>query len=394
VILRPLYRGPDLPTTLAVDMNAAAPTGITVAHSTTYDLGSTSFSLPFWCLLDDSTPASEQWIYYKYQDASNYWGLRVNTDGTLQFIAVVGGVTILSLTSTVAIPTGVIFGAVSVTRESALVAGSAVFVVSSAQLGTSVAITAGAPASVSNTGTLYVAGTDAAGSDMAIRAAYPYNRALSLAEVAALEKSGVAAVDVGGTQTPVYASDFSAGIDSWSATSTSIVGNIDAIDGVDDCLRITIASTGTGRRINRTITQVNSGDQILVTGRVYFPVANVGWDSFTLTNSSAVAFLSPATFLTNQTKGVWINFSFTGTCVGVMTGLRIYAGTSAPSTSSSVTLNDIMYLKDLVIKRIGNTLNLDPTGIAAADLTWTDSSGNANNATLPASGATKVTLRK
>jgi len=391
VILRPLYRGQDLPTSLAVDMIAAAPTGITVPHSTTFDLGSTSFSLPFWGELDDSTPAAQQWIYYKYQDASNYWGLCVSTDGTLQFIAVVGGVTILSLTSTVAIPTGVIFGAVSVTRESALVAGSAVFVVSSAQLGTSVAITAATPPTISNTGILYLAGTNAAGSDMTIRAAYPYNRALSLAEVTALEKSGVAAVDVGGTQTPVYASDFSVGVDGWTGTSMTVAGNIDGIDGVDNVLRSTCSSTGTGRRIAKTVA-LTLGLRYSIEIIVNFPIANVSADSFLIGNQSGTV-LASSTQQSNVTKGAWVRYYYEFTAAVAATGIRIYTGTSA-STSSSTTLNDIMYISAFNLKRIGNTLNLEPSGLPTSDTTWTDSSGNANNGTLPASGATKVTLRK
>jgi hypothetical protein len=380
-----------LPTTLAVDMSAAAPTGITVPHSTEYDLGLASFSLPFWGTLNDSTPAAQQWIYYKYQDGSNYWGLRVNTDGTLQFIAVVGGVTILSLTSTVAIPTGAIFGAVSVTRESALVAGSAVFVVSSAQLGTSVAITAGAPASVSNTGTLYVAGTDAAGSDMTIRAAYPYNRALSLAEVAALEKSGVAAVDVGGTQTPVYASDFSVGVDGWAGTSMTVAGNIDGIDGVDNVLRSACSSTGTGRRIAKTVA-LTLGLSYSIEIIVNFPIANANADSFLIANQSGTV-LASSTQQSNVTKGAWVRYYYEFTSAVAATGIRIYTGSSA-STSSSTTLNDIMYISVFNLKRIGNTLKLEPDGLPTSDTTWADSSGNGNDGTLPASGATKVTLRK
>jgi hypothetical protein len=372
-------------------MNAAAPTGITVPHSTTYDLGSTSFSLPFWGTVDDSTPAAQQWIYYKYQDASNYWGLRVNTDGTLQFIAVVGGVTILSLISTVAIASGVIFGAVCVTRESALVAGSAVFVVSSAQLGTSVAITAGAPASVSNTGTLYVAGTDAAGSDMTIRAAYPYNRALSLAEVAALEKSGVAAADAAATQTPVYASDFSVGVDGWAGTSMTVAGNIDGIDGVDNVLRSTCSSTGTGRRIAKTVA-LTLGLRYSIEIIVNFPIANANADSFLIANQSATI-LATGISQSNVTKGAWVRYYYEFTSAVAATGIRIYTGNSA-STSSSTTLNDIMYISAFNLKRIGNTLKLDPTYLPTSDNTWTDSSGNGNDGTLPASGATKVTLRK
>ena len=391
MILRPLYRGQDLPTSLAVDMNAAAPTGITVPHSTTFDLGSTSFSLPFWATLDDSTPGVAQSIYLKYQDASNYWELRVNTNGTLQFVAVVAAVTIISVSSTASIESGVIFGALCVTRESASVAGSVVFITNRAQLGTSVAITAAAPPTISNTGILYLAGTNAAGSDMTIRAVYPYNRELLLADINTLENTGIVSADVGATQTPVYASDFSVGADGWTGSNYTVVGNIDAILGVDNVLRCTCSNTGTGRRILRTVA-LTLGKRYRITMDVYFPVANAAVDSFLITNEAAVT-LGTGTLKTNQPEGSWLTTTVEFVSAVNATGIRIYTGTTA-STSSSSTINDIMYIASFKLEQIGCILNLEPTGIAADNLTWTDSSGNANNATLPASGAAKVTLRK
>jgi hypothetical protein len=373
-------------------MNAAAPTGITVPHSTTFDLNSTSFSLPFWGTLDDSTPPVQQWIYYKYQDASNYWGLRVNTDGTLQFIAVVAGVTILSASSTVAIASGVIFGAVCVTRESASVDGSVVFIANHAQLGTSVAITAATPPTISNTGILYLAGTNAAGSDMTIRAVYPYNRALLLADINTLENTGIVSADVGATQTPVYSSDFSAGVDGWTGTSYTVAGNIDGILGVDNTLRSTCSSTGTGRRIAKTVA-LTLGLRYRITMNVYFPATNVSADSFLITNQAGTELATNITRKQNQPLGSWLTTTIEFVCAVAATGIRIYTGTSA-GTTTTTTINDIMYIASFKLEQIGCILNLEPTGIAADNLTWTDSSGNANNATLPASGATKVTLRK
>ena len=388
MIVRPLYRGQDLPTSLAVDMNAAAPTGITVPHSATFDLGSTSFSLPFWGTLDDSTPPSQQWIYYKYQDASNYWGLRVNSGGTLQFVTVVAGVTIISASSTVAIADGLIFGAVCVTRESASVAGSVVFITNRAQLGTSVAITARTPPTISNTGILYLAGTNAAGSDMTIRAVYPYNRALLLADINTLEKTGIVAADVAATQTPTYASNFSAGVDGWTGSNMTLVGNVDAILGVNDVLQSTCSVTGTGRYITKTVAvTVNLRYRIDIS--VYFPVANVSADSFIITNQSGTV-LAAGLLQTDVTKGGWVSYSYEFVAAVAATSIRIYTGTTG-STSATTTLNDIMYMSVFNLKRIGNVLRLEPSGLPATDTTWT---GTGGTGTLPASGATKVTLRK
>jgi hypothetical protein len=226
---------------------------------------------------------------------------------------------------------------------------------------------------------------------MTIRAAYPYNRALSLAEVAALEKSGVAAVDVGGTQTPVYASDFSVGVDGWAGTSMTVAGNIDGIDGVDNVLRSACSSTGTGRRIAKTVA-LTLGLSYSIEIIVNFPIANANADSFLIANQSGTV-LASSTQQSNVTKGAWVRYYYEFTSAVAATGIRIYTGSSA-STSSSTTLNDIMYISVFNLKRIGNTLKLEPDGLPTSDTTWADSSGNGNDGTLPASGATKVTLRK
>jgi hypothetical protein len=240
--------------------------------------------------------------------------------------------------------------------------------------------------SVDNTSSLYVCGTSAVRSASQWFSHRLFNRAKTVAENLAMFVNGIASADVGASQTAVYTSDFSAGADSWTATNSSADGNIDGIDGEDNCLRMTISTTGTGRRINRTITQLNIGQMVQITGRVYWPVTNVNFDSFTIANGAAGNILSPSAFVTNGTKGVWQSFSFIGPCLETTTSIRFYAGNSAPSTSSTTEGGDIMYLKDIQIKKVGITSELLAQNAQTDNGQVLDSSGNKQHAKLAEAG--------
>ncbi len=377
-----------IPTSLAVDMDAGAPTGITVAHSTEYDLGSTSFSLPFDITADDWTPGTEQWIFLKKQDANNYWGLKLDTGGTLTFIAVVASATILSVTSTSAISAVVgqsVFGCVSATRESAAAAGSAVFIANGAQLGTTVSITAATAASISNTGILYLAGTDAAGSAMIVRAFYPYNRALSVADVTTLRTSGVATADASRSQTAVYTSNFTAGADSFVSLDgggVTVTGNIDGIDGEDNWCRVSrVSGTGDIRASRPTM---------FVQGNSYAVTVKIRNETGATANFGVIGLSSTPVSIANNATAVCV---FQGTRTQSGTGLIIGRATADNSTTTSGGTG-IFYFKEMVQVLNGNTLSLPPTGLDASGTAWTDASGNGNSATLPGSGATKVSAIK
>lgn len=380
MIVQPRYRGPFLPTTLAVAMTAGAPNGVAVAHSTEYDLAAASFTLPIEIALPDYTPGSDQWLYYKYQDANNYWGLRVKTSGLLNFIAVTSGVTRLDIDSTtaVSVTNGLnLWGAVSVTRESASAAGAGVFTINGSALGASVPITAATPVSLSNTGSLYIAGTNAAGTESTVRAAYPYNRALSAAEVLSLCNNGVAAADVGASQASAVSGSVLNGTSSRTFSTFS--------SGADNFTGTTLAGDASLNYAGYSIA-VSVGQKIRVKGSF----------SITGTLGGAVFRINIATSLSNSSalsntislSGTSGDFDVVLTATGSATGIVNFSLGTSPVTDATITVTSI------AINRLGCTLQLDPSGLTASGLTWTDSSGNGNNGTLPAAGATKVSIRK
>jgi hypothetical protein len=374
---------------------ASGSSGITVADDDDIDFGTGDFTIHWEGALDDYTPAQYARFFEKRQDASNFCdaGL-VDPSGTIRVRATMGGVSVFSCTSTAAIGLTDRQNAkisVVVVREAASTAGSASFYVNGVQLGSSVAISAAATASISNTGSARISGTFTERLASTTRAFYLYNRALSAAEVLSLCNVGVAAADAAATQTPVYASDFSVGVDGWTGTSMTVAGNIDGIDGVDNVLRSTCSSTGTGRRIAKTVA-LTLGLEYSIEIAVYFPVANVSADSFLITNQSGTI-LATGVSQSNVPEGAWYTYYFEFIAAVAATGIRIYTGTSA-STSATTTNGDIMYISAFNLKRIGNTLKLEPSGLPTSDTTWTDSSGNGLDGTLPAAGATKVSIRK
>ena len=363
MILRPLYRGQDLPTSLAVDMTAAGSgsSGITVPDNSNINFVTGNFSIHWEAALPDwSIASSGADLWFKYQNADNRVAARLQSTGEMRLLARAGAVTIIDELSaasveTILAPNQNAMLTYVCARETASTAGAVEFYINS-QIFNTQTIPAAATVSISNTGqgNISCAGTTGdARLASTTRTLRLFNRALSAADVLALRTTGAV--------------------------------------NVDNVLRSTCSSTGTARRINKTV-GINLGKRYSIEISVYFPVANVSADSFIITNQSGTI-LATGLLQTNVAKGAWASFYYEFIAAVEATGIRIYTGTTG-STSASTTLNDIMYMGVFNLKRIGCILNLEPTGIAADNLTWTDSSGNGNDGTLPASGASKVTLRK
>lgn len=397
-------KGPKIPSAVAVDMTYSAATGsaIVVPTSAIVDIRADSFSLHWEAALDDWQVTDNTRPLNIYQNVNNSIRVFISpSDGAIGIIGEVGGVDIINARTTAGLYSAISNGEYAkidlvCQRESAAADGSLTVYINSVLFET-IAIPAAATVSISNTGDLVFNSTDITSAGrMACTwgRAILYNYALTAAQVLDLYKNGPDSADTGGTQVDVYKSDFSATTDGWSGNNTTLLADQDAIDGVDDCLKVTVASTGTARRINKTLgTTINVGERVEITGRVYFN-ATLSLDSFTITDSAAATFLDVNTHLTNQAKATWIDFKFTGIATRAVTALRLYLGTTAPSTSSTVTVGHYLYLKDIRVRRIGILLDLNGEGIAQGEgLTILDSSGNGNTATMPASGATKVTVR-
>lgn len=402
MIVQPRYRGPFLPTTLAVSMTAAASgsNGITVADDNDIDAGTGDFFLHWEGSLPDWTPAtSVNYLYYHYADANNRIGLYVNSSGNLVFIAIIGGVRVCAETSATTISTssasisgtgGAIYKiSCKFARETASAAGAISYLVNGAQLGTSIAVSAATPPSFTITGSAYVSGTNAVRLASNTIACIVGNFAPTAAEVLDLCTNGIPESWKWGSQAASYTSNFSAGVDGFTATGGTAAGNIDSIGGQDDWLRLTVNSANTTHRLIKTGLFV-TGYKYLVSGLMYVPSTNSNLDGAAFgdtSNSSAITTVyAPAL----DTVVPWYGYFTAGS-----TDFRVAATDGGNGTFQDAGGDDVLYIKSVSVVRVGATLALLPNSIPTSGATaWDDSSGNTGGGTLPAAGASKVTIRK
>jgi len=383
------------PTAIAQSINLTAASsgsnGIQVADNANIDFGTGNFTLHWEGSLPDWTPSAVQILKQKH-DGTNGWKLQLETTGAISVI-----INATTYTSTVvnSFTNGTYHKiSISVTRESASVAGSVVPYADGIQFGASVAITAGAPTTVDNAVPLYILGTSTARSAGRAKSAVLFNRALSAAEVLDLCRNGVAYADKGASQTAIYTSDFSAGVDSWSAYTgvTSIAENIDSIGGENDWLMGTIDSTTDTHGFRHSFSSLPSDKRYKLSIKVFNPSLNSIVNGFrfasygganigTLTTNIS---LSPDTVTILEFEFYWGS---------TLSGIQIQM-LSNSSTTFAGNGTDVLYIKDFILKSIGSTLSLEHEGIQPEPGQWLDSSGNKLHAKMPIEGATTTRRKK
>jgi len=378
-----LAREPDQG--VAMTYAASGSTGIRVADNDNIDFGTGNFTLRWKGSIPDYTPSADVILMQK-TDATNGWLLQVDTTGVLQLLR--NAEAAKSSTAAPTITDGTVHEIVCVvTTETASVAGSVAFYVDGVALGSSVAITAGAPTTVNNAVSLYVAGTSAVRTASNNYAATTFNRALTAAEVLDLYRNGIAFADKWGSQTPVYTSNFSAGSDSWAAFRGTVDGNIDGIGGQNDTLRYYADTESDVHFIVRTLSPTDK--YVRITADVYVPSTNTSLKQVFI---SADTIYSPHSGLTTTTD-TWE--TLTAILIKTAPYVRIVAwgtGTVFFSGANSVT-DDLFYVKNFTITELGATLALEPEGIQPAPGQWLDSSTNKLHAMQPAAGSS-LTRRK
>ena len=359
---------------------AASGGGIAIADNDNIDFGTRNFAIRWKGTLSDWTPEIVKHLCYKTSGANpNYYGyiLLISTTGTIS-LTLYRNDTGTSYTSTVAISVNdwTLADIVAVvTRETASTAGSVVFYVDGVQVGASVAITAAATVTISNTGTLYIGGNSVSRNASLNSAFVTYNRAITAAEVLSLYQSGIASADQYGSQTAVYTSDFSAGVDSWLASNGTVNGNIDAIGGENDWLRFTNNTAASTHYMYRGSTIVTFKKQ-RITFTYYIPSTNSNIDKIRLMYGAGT-YLADYTVLDSAT-------SVSIEIITPVSGSVLYfeGMDGAAETYTDAGGDDVFYIKNVVITEIGATLALEPEGIGTAN--WQDSSSNNLDGTYPA----------
>lgn len=383
----------NLATAIRVAMTASTTVGgAQIPTSTNAELGTSNFSLRIKGALADWTPSSVIRIVQKYVSLSDRIVWYIDTNGTLVFLAVIGGVTIINATSTVAntITNGTAAEiGIDVTRETAGTAGSVVFSVNGVQLGASVAIAAASTVSLNPSSPWYWFGGSSPTINRDAGDFYDfkiYNRALSAAEVLSLYNNGPALADLGASQTVFYAGNYSAGVDGVTTTAgTTLTGNIDSIDGENDWLRVErtgatgnnyclLPTTGLLDKRVRTSVKIHNATG---SGVSYFYIFYGGSPPIA---AQQVIVAIPA----GTTKTIELDAVLTrATTVAV-------APTDVSGNNITVATGSIYYVKSVLIYKSGLTGWWDARDAQSDTGQILDSSGNKNHAMLPASGATVI----
>lgn len=235
--------------------------------------------------------------------------------------------------------------------------------------------------SVDNASNLYLLGTSTTTTEGAYYDGAIYNRAPSVTECLAYCLRGPDAADLGASQTPVYTSDFSAGTDSFSASSVTIAGNIDGIGGQDNWLRATMTSAaGANHRASRSIA-VTSGVTNEITFKYYIPSGQSNVDGIGLRSDGNVDISGVFGVLDTATE-------VTVRVVPPTDIIRFTAYDGAAVTFTDAGADDVFYIKDIVVKKIGLTGHWPAFNAQTNTGQLFDQSGNKNHMLLPASGAT------
>jgi hypothetical protein len=368
--------------------------GIQVLDDDDIDFGTGNFTIHWEGALPDWTPASETRLFRKNTDSTTTGVvLNILTTGAAALYLINGGVSSTAYSSVT--PVGGVDNALQqitavCVRESASAAGSVTIYANGQPVGAPATITAATPFSLSNSLTAYISGSSAIRTASTTRACYLFNRALSSSEVASLCINGVPFSDVGASQTAVYTSDFSAGVDSWSVDSgRSIAGNQDGIDGENDWC--TVTRTDASSAIIRAIRTFTFGKNYRFSAKAFVPTgasyAGIGLFAYApVVGNAATAFtlISP-------------NSSGTVTASGLSTdstGRWFIGAVDSSGNLVSVAQTQNFSFKTVVATQTGITGMWD-----AENAQWDtgqifDSSGNKNHAMLPASGATVLPRKR
>jgi hypothetical protein len=249
-------------------------------------------------------------------------------------------------------------------------------------------------ATINNTSARIINGTTTTRTAGSLQASRLFNRALTSAEVLDLSINGPALADRGASQTPVYESDFSAGVDGATGTRLTIAGNIDGIGGEDNWLRGFADTTNSSHIFTlQNSSGLVAGVKYRLSFKYFIPSANTTVKQLQLISITGAenSLTAPAlhTFnVTDAATSVTVDFT-----MGSVGGYNIRQATSAGAAgfigANSVT-DDLSYIKDVVFTRLGLTSELLASNAQSDTGQIFDTSGNKNHALLPASGATVV----
>lgn len=345
--------------------------GISISSNDNLSFGIGDFTLVWKGSLSNWTPTTEAFLLEKYSAGIGFI-FYINTAGKINVN--LNNTDYLSTTA-VDLPNDSVAEIYAVFSRG----NTITYFVNGIQLGN--AVTCVDLNSVNNTANLVVLGSPVSGGILSkgvCLATAVFNYALSSTQILNLYRNGISYTDKWGSQAHVYDSDFTVDANGFAPVENVVIdGNVDSISGEDNWLRIYADDTyGLHRARHSTVFASNLHKRVRITGKYYIPVCtNVV--SFTL-NDGLID------WETYSTVGVVTEFNLEVVLTSSAQLIIKINGPGALFTGENSTLDDVVYLKDLVVTQIGATLALEAEGIQADK--WYDSSTNNLDASYPSAG--------
>lgn len=179
----------------------------------------------------------------------------------------------------------------------------------------------------------------------------------------------------GGRNGAAYSADWSAGADSWTTTSGTLTGNIDAIGGVNDTLRFYASSAAGAHSFKRTFSGATfigrAPGRLLLS--VYIPSANTHVKGVGLSIGGLLWNVIPLAYDT------WIPVQMDLASGLVKDTLEIFeeiATTDVSFTGAGVITDDLVYVSGLTIQELGQTRALGNGSFEEAGHNYTGTGDN------------------
>jgi hypothetical protein len=362
---------------------ASGSSGILVPDHGDIDFGTADFFLYWEGSIPNYKPSAAMRPFTKFESGTGRWYLQLNTSGKWSMVIADDIGTMVNANMTV-VPTltdgdtvGLLF---SVVRETASGEGSVSLYINGALFDT-VAIPAGTPPTASGSAALNIMGRGDSGIRYASTTvkAIVGNCAPTEADALAIYGGEIPYALQYGSQTAIYTSNFSAGVDGWTAANGTATGNIDTIGGENDWMSFTVNTANSSHAAIKTIGTAYK--RYRISFKYYLPSTNSHVDGIKLMLSSGTAVGTG--ILTTKDAATAVSVECT---MGVTGSIGIYGYDGSAVFFEDPGGDDLFYIKEVEIKEIGATLALGPEGITATD--WQDSSSNNLDATYPATGYT------
>jgi hypothetical protein len=210
-----------------------------------------------------------------------------------------------------------------------------------------------------------------------------FNRELSALEIRRLYQEGVSFADKsGGGNGAAYTSDFTAGVNGWTASQGAVAGNIDTIGGEDDWLRFTINTTSSADHSAQITISPANGKRYRIRAKYFIPSSNSLLDGLRI-DMGLVLVSGVQSTLDSAT---YFEYEFTAN-TSLTPIIRFRAMDGASSSMADAGGDDVFYLKDVVITRIGTLLDLpmdEGIGYQVHDRTSNNHHGSFSSTSGPA----------